>query len=72
MTGLLTNNMPVGFSVAVPQVATVLANVGGLVAAVRAADADHLLVNFVKAAIRDVLGTHTAAGGTSSSASSTH
>ena len=72
MAGLLTNDMSVGFSVVVNQVAPALANADGLMAAVRAADADHLLVNFVKAAIRDVLGTHTAAGGTFFSASSTH
>ena len=72
MAGLLTNDMSVGFSVVVPQVLPALANADGLMAAVRAADADHLLVHFVKAAIRDVLRTHIAAGGTSSSESPTH
>ena len=76
IAGLLTD-MSVGFSVLIPQVVAALANADGLMAAVHAADADHLLEYFVKAAIRgvlilDVLGAHTAAGGTSSSASSTH
>ena len=76
IAGLLAD-MSVGFSVVVPQVATALANADGLMAAVHAADADHLLVYFAKAAIRDVLirgvlGAHAAAGGTSSSESSTH
>ena len=76
IAGLLTD-MSVGFSVVIPQVVAALANADGLMAAVHAADADHLLVHFAKAAIRDVLilgvlGAHTAAGGTSSSASSTH
>ena len=68
----LQTDMSVEYSVVVPQVVAALANADGLMAAVHAADADHLLVHFVKAAIRDVLGTHTASGGPSSSESSTH
>ena len=71
MAGLLTTDMSVGLSVVVNQVAPALANANGLMSAVHAADADHLLVNFVKAAMRGVLGIHTAAGGASSSALST-
>lgn len=76
IAGLLTD-MSVGLSAVIPQVAAALANVDDLMAAVHAADADHLLGYFTKAPIRDVLirgvlGAHTAAGGTSSSESSAH
>ena len=76
MAGLLIDTS-VGYSVVVPQAIAALDSVAGLMAAVHAADADDLLAIFVKAAIHDVLvpgvlGEHTAAGGTSSSAPSTH
>ena len=76
MAGLLIDKS-VGYSVVIPQAVAALENVEGLMAAVHAADADDLLALFVKAAIHDVLvpgvlGEHTAAGGTSSSAPSTH
>ena len=76
MAGLLIDTS-VGYSVVIPQAIAALDSVEGLMAAVHAADADDLLALFVKAAIHDVLvpgvmGEHTATGGTSPSAPSTH
>ena len=67
----------VGYSVKVPQAIAALEDVEGLMAAVRAANADDLLALFVKAALHDllvpgVLGEHTTTDGTSPSAPSTH
>ena len=62
----------VGLSVVLPQVITALDGVAGLMASVRAVDADELLPLFAKAAILDVMDGHTATGGTSPNAPSTH
>ena len=62
----------VGCSVVLPKVIAALDGVAGLMADVRAVDADELLPFFVKAAMLDVMGGHTATGGTSPNAPSTH
>jgi hypothetical protein len=62
----------VGFSAVLPEAINALNGVEGLMADVRAVDADELLPFFIKAAMMDVMGGHTATGGTSPNASSTH